>query len=147
MDYSWIAYVALAMVVFAWLSWNRYLYHKEVMRTLESGGDPSQVLGLATSARLAARERSRLRSGMLAGALLIAAGLATASGLLVAQPPERPVLGGVVGFTVFLFVFGAAILFSHLLWSREQRRRQADRQAAGEADSRGSGDTGSQDTR
>jgi len=123
--------VETAIVVFAvllWASWNRWLQHKELAVLVEKGADAGPFL--------AATERARSRRLAIAGAVLLAAGIAT-SGVtsmmlwyLVEQTPDRsPHTGDVggyaagIGFGVFLALVGLAVLLARIAWARADRQK------------------------
>jgi hypothetical protein len=121
-----IAAVLSLMLLVALLAWVRYLHHKETMKTLESGGDASQRLESLSQARMEARERWRLRSGIMAGILVTAVGIGVLFDVLLRLPgaspgnrqmnPETQAL--MVGLAVFLLITGAANFVAHAIWSQ-----------------------------
>ncbi len=114
-----IAFVLFLMLLFALLAWVRYLHHRETMKTLESGGDASQRLESLSQARMEARERRRLRSGMMAGVIVTALGLGVLSAVLFRpQMMAHETQALVVGLVVFLLITGAANFVAHAIWSQ-----------------------------
>jgi len=119
----WDAIVAIIFVVsavFGWLAWNRYLYHKELMRLPDAGRDSREALRM--------KERWRMRQGLLSGAKLLALGVAIAVAMVIAG--NRPTYVGravagpgemllLISAAVFLVVIGLATIVAYAMWSRQ----------------------------
>jgi len=105
--------IVFLVTLFAWPAWSRYLHHKEVLALHDRGGD--------WRARVALRERWRIRWGMWAGiiVLLAGAGVLTA-GLVVLQTTDR--VGGGVMATLggSIAAVGLVVLVAHIIWGRAQ---------------------------
>jgi len=111
-----VGIIFVVVAVFGWLAWNRYLYHKELMKLPDAGRDSREALRM--------KERWRMRQGLLSGAKLLALGVAlaviankceTVAGRRLIGPPEMVLL---LGAGVFLFVMGTITLTAYAIWSR-----------------------------
>jgi len=109
----------LLVIIFAWLAWNRYLHHKELLLLQERGGE--------WQALVADRDRWRIRGGKIAGAiiLLLGAGVLGASIVMMelAYRPDDRVGGGVVAcFGGAVAAVGLVVLIAHIIWGRRAQR-------------------------
>ena len=114
-----IGYLVLTLAVLGWLAWNRYLHHKETMALLAKGADWRPTLE--------ARDRWRIRWGILVGALIMAYGVASALGATILWPwvrgPEPRSDWIWVG--VLHPLIGAIIVVAHAIWGIRGRRKAA----------------------
>jgi hypothetical protein len=106
-------FVIIVVAVIALLAWKRWLSSREILAMAERGDDPAPLL--------AAKERWRLRWGVVTGTMLLIVGavlalLSQMGGPL--QDEERMVM---VGFGSLIGAGGLVILIAHLLWMRSER--------------------------
>ncbi|UCH34721.1 MAG: hypothetical protein JSV65_19745 [Armatimonadota bacterium] len=100
--------VVLLVALFAWLAWNRYLHHKELILLHERGGE--------WQALIADRERWRIRGGIIAGAIVLLLGAGVlAAGLVVMDTDEAGggVLASLGGAAAAV---GLVVLVAHIIW-------------------------------
>lgn len=104
----------LLVIIFAWLAWNRYLHHKELLLLQERGGE--------WQALVADRDRWRIRGGIIAGAivLLLGAGVLGA-GLVVMHSGDRAGGGVLASLGGAVAGVGLVVLVAHIIWGRTQR--------------------------
>jgi hypothetical protein len=126
------ALILLALIVIPLVVVTRYFHHRETMKILEVGGDTRQALQL--------RERWRVRSGILLGALMAVIGVASLAGVVIytqllaitlaGMPKPRtgildvPSMTAVVAAAVFLILIGVTTLVAHTIWSLKLREQE-----------------------
>jgi len=112
--------VIAVIAVLAFLAWNRHLHNKEALSLVEKGGDWHSFLEM--------RERWRIRNGMLAGAVLLAIGVACLGIIVILR--EDPIssypggLGGAIfiAFSAAVFtIIGAIVTIAHVIWARASK--------------------------
>jgi len=117
-------YISILMIVaiFGLLVWNRYLHHKETLQMLEHGGESQQVLD--------ARERSRHRTGVISGVVLLTLGFGIAHGVNTAEQAaaiEAGTAATLGGLSLFLILLGVVTLGLHAVWGRQMAGRTGRR--------------------
>ena len=114
-----VAVSCVALAVFGWLAWSRWLSHKETMRLAELGGGSRETLRL--------RERWRARHGVLWAVKVLAVGVALVVMGVYADKLEtllgRRVLGLeqmllLIGAAVCLLLVGGVTLIAYVIWAR-----------------------------
>jgi len=126
------ALILLALIVIPLVVVTRYFHHRETMKILEVGGDTRQALQV--------RERWRVRSGILLGALMAVIGVASLAGVVIytqllaitlaGAPKPRtgildvPSMTVVVAAAVFLILIGVTTLVAHTIWSLKLREQE-----------------------
>jgi hypothetical protein len=105
--------VVLIIALFAWLAWNRYLQHKELLQMQERGGE--------WQALVADRDRWRIRGGIIAGAIVLLLGAGSlGAGLVVMHNGDRAGGGVLASLGGAVAAVGLVVLVAHIIWGRAQ---------------------------